>query len=961
MKDAKVVNLNQKVNTIKRLERMFKNELRTLSGIPEVKGLKPTDLMMQIMFEGGHVHGVYPDDEVAKELTRNAVETLDMVSVREVQNEKQLIPTKVILHNRQAIGDILMFTCAVRDFKAAYPEVKIKVQSTAMHLWDYNPNLEPAQWPSIPIDPVEENRGDAKPTPSEIQKWTRELIPKAIEQDRPIKLYIGPSKATNASNRTGLHFANGYRQSIEEMLGIDIPQGPIRPDVYMSEKEYKEKPLVEPPYWLITAGEKGDWTCKTFYQHRWQEVVSALPDIKFVQLGAKGHPHPELKGRNVVNFIGETQGKYDGIRRLFNLFNYCEGSMGLVSFQMHLAAAFGKPCVVVAGAREPVSFTRYNGHQYLSSDGCLPCSLDNQGAPGACWFCKIERCPETDDEFGQKVPRCVHIIKTEEVVRAVQKYYEGGRLHETRPLGRSTVVNVVGGGNIVGPQHGHIESKPSPYKLFPFDNTAITRPDWEFIEATIDEFKIKTVLEFGAGLSTLLMNEKGLKTFTYEIDDKVIEAVKLYLKNPELAEFSTWDRKEIGEHEKFDMAFVDAPAGGENREWSTMHCARLADIVLAHDAGRPAEMKWAAKYLEPTFRGPFKGGSRTHRWQRMPKVEAIDGAKVFRLVFNGRGEGGAERSTTWLMNKFIEKGWVVEYVSPNGKQSGTFRHSGDPRVDFFGDLSRLRTDCDILCVYTNDWVWDFPKDDVQKAFYEAEAKRKVLITNFRLGKIGEVNWTRAFDKYLFLNSSLEKGLKSRLPWANTKAIAPATDLTDFLKMEPDYGGNLRIVRVSSQGDTKYPKDFGEMIAEVLTAIPNSVIHLMPPPTFIQDQDFLQEFGEERRIIFHKRNQPSVPEFLALGNVFWYKLPENYEDQGPKVIMEAQAVGLPVVADNHSGAKDRLSKQEGYLCNNFQEHLTALQLLDDEEKRKVLGISNKHWAEENYTPENWYNEIVGKEL
>ena len=35
---------------------------------------------------------------------------------------------------------------------------------------------------------------------------------------------IGPGKLTNASNRLDWHFANGYRVSMEDALGIPIPQ-----------------------------------------------------------------------------------------------------------------------------------------------------------------------------------------------------------------------------------------------------------------------------------------------------------------------------------------------------------------------------------------------------------------------------------------------------------------------------------------------------------------------------------------------------------------------------------------------------------------------------------------------------------------------------------------------------------------------------------------------------------------
>ena len=86
---------------------------------------------------------------------------------------------------------------------------------------------------------------------------------------------------------------------------------------------------------------------------------------------------------------------------------------------MHLSAAFGKPCIVVAGAREPVSFTRYRGHQYLATDGCLPCAVYD-----GCWKSKLSDCNNKVNE----VPRCMTMIKPSRVAEEVFLYYEGAML-----------------------------------------------------------------------------------------------------------------------------------------------------------------------------------------------------------------------------------------------------------------------------------------------------------------------------------------------------------------------------------------------------------------------------------------------------------------------------------------------------------------------------------------------------
>src|SRR3990167_10150088 len=150
---------------------------------------------------------------------------------------------------------------------------------------------------------------------------------------------------------------------------------------------------------------------------RWQKVVDQNPDLKFVQIGTKGDNAPRLQGANVIDMIGKTDDKHTGIRDLFKLFLNAEGSIGLVSFHMHLSGALYKPCVVVAGAREPVSFTRYAGHQYIATDGCLPCGIT------ACWHCDIKACTNPVTVNGEIVPKCVEMISSQEVSHYIKRYY----------------------------------------------------------------------------------------------------------------------------------------------------------------------------------------------------------------------------------------------------------------------------------------------------------------------------------------------------------------------------------------------------------------------------------------------------------------------------------------------------------------------------------------------------------
>jgi len=650
---------------------------------------------------------------------------------------------------------------------------------------------------------------------------------------------------------------------------------------------------------------------------------------------------------------------------------------------MHLAAAFNKPAVVISGAREPVWFTRYPGQQYLATDGCLPCTIKDNGEPTACWFCDVNRCPHTEsipsskkEEAPQKVPKCASLIRPQEVMDAIGHYYSGGRLDLKKISGKSKLVKVVKAPEPLA------ASKVIPVKLdkdnsmwgFAWGGSSITDKDWEFISTLLLKEKVKKVLEFGSGLSTLLMKGLGIDVVSFETRQKDIDRLKAI--NPTV-EIRLWDgtfeKAPISTSfspgtipEKFDLALVDGPGGGENREASFKIAAMYADKILVHDGGRAPEKKWAEKHLKPKFSEYSRGGHRTIFFKLQKEIKEEKAAIVelnkdkplVKVVFNGRGEGGAEHSTTWIMNQFIEKGWAVEYISPNSAPSGTFKKEGNLKhIPFTSDLSKIKEPCDILFLYANDWIWEFKTDLLKNAFSNLQAKRKVMAANYRLGDIGSrlvADWTIGWDKYLFLNSSLQATFQERVLDAKTKAMAPPIDLSPFLEIQPNYEDNLRIVRHSSQDNNKYAKDFSILVDRILSEIPNSEIFLMPAPSFL-------EVGASYngRVHRHQKNKPPVKDFLAQGNVFWYHLPKGYTDQGPKVIMEAQAAGLPIIADNHSGAKDRVVGESGFLCNDFEEHLNALKLLGNHpETRHAAGNLAREHAKKEYDPQNWIKEIIG---
>lgn len=130
---------------------------------------------------------------------------------------------------------------------------------------------------------------------------------------------------------------------------------------------------------------------------------------------------------------------------------------------------------------------------------------------------------------------------------------------------------------------------------------SITEDDEKFIEKIILLSGAEYVLEFGCGISTLVIS-KLTRVVSYETESKFAQAV--LKENPQL-NIRMWDGKHFDEKTltfpDFDVAFVDGPAHGKNRKYSTKIASELAYIVIVHDAQREFEEIWQDKYLKPNF------------------------------------------------------------------------------------------------------------------------------------------------------------------------------------------------------------------------------------------------------------------------------------------------------------------------------------------------------------------------
>jgi ADP-heptose:LPS heptosyltransferase len=314
---------------------------------------------------------------------------------------------KLILKNNQSPGDIVMLTAAVRDLHRSYPgQFLTDVRTSCPEIWENNPYITPL-----------------------------------AETDRDVEVLVCEYPLIHLSNTHPYHFIHGFIAYLNERLGLSIQPGSFKGDLYLTDQEkawisqVREITGNDKPFWLVAAGGKFDFTTKWWGHSRYQAVVDHFKDkIQFVQVGERGHHHLALQG--VIDLRGCTT-----LRQLIRLVYHSDGALTPVSLLMHLAAAIptkrpvpqNRACVVVAGGREPSQWEAYTHHQFIHTNGALPC-CDN----GGCWKHRVK--PLGDNGQGDlpenlcvdvigDLPHCMDMIQAEDVIRRINLYYEGGVLH----------------------------------------------------------------------------------------------------------------------------------------------------------------------------------------------------------------------------------------------------------------------------------------------------------------------------------------------------------------------------------------------------------------------------------------------------------------------------------------------------------------------------------------------------
>lgn len=422
----------------------IKNKAKEISNNLSEHG-EVTDILFGLKFKDGHTHIHYPEisDSIVKTiLEQSKIEKLDITI-----NDNSKDNRKIIFSHRRALGDALMFSAGIRDFKLLFPEISINVNSNQPCIWENNPYIDTSlkkddsdvEYYKIGYPMV----GNANNTAMHFS--TMFLFDMISVTDLHHKLPIGLGEFCSAFSNgnigdPALWNPDKVKDPKEPFISLNKKYNQFckefvrqRGDIHLSEKE-KKYSFIKDSYWVVAPGGKRDCTAKIWDWRKFQKVIDYFDGrIKFVIIGKSDLLVEPFN--NVIDMIDKFN---DNPRGLFSLVYHSDGCITGPSFLNHLAAAIPprfnkerKPCVAIFGGREPNAWSWYCNHQMLHTNGIFKC-CDN----GGCWKARTHPmqkdpkhnkslCQSTRKIDDRTVQSCMDVITEEDVIRSVEKYYEG--------------------------------------------------------------------------------------------------------------------------------------------------------------------------------------------------------------------------------------------------------------------------------------------------------------------------------------------------------------------------------------------------------------------------------------------------------------------------------------------------------------------------------------------------------
>lgn len=838
---------------------------------------------------------------------------------------------KIIFSHRRSLGDMLMFSAGIRDFKLLFPYIDLNIDSNIPEVFNNNPYLNRAitqadkdvefyqvGYPAV----CSANNTNVHFS----QMFLLDMI-SITDAHRRLPIRLGEFCAAFANGEVGdpcISLPKKNAASREPFISLALKYKDFgkkfarqRGDLHLSDKEKCENLIKDmygiDHYWVIAPGGKRDCTAKIWDWRKFQDVVKYFDGlIKFVVIGRSDLLLEKLSG-----VIDLTDKFNDNLRGLFSLVYHATGCVSGPSALMHIAAAMPpryiderKPCVSIFGGREPIGWSWYTNHQILHTNGVFSCCTN-----GGCWKARVvplmkdpkhnkSLCRNAGEDDGQTVQACMAVITAKDVIRAIEKYYEGDLYKFPK--------------KIEGIKEMSPQEKEGIVEVLSQNDASVG----EIVECVIPV--------------------KSDKNITVDV----------------LLEDDGWE-----------------PA--DEASWNDIPGDPVKDIEAGHES-----IKQIAMITEklPNFTN-FKGKPIDPDDDRTEKDFSIPMPvnRKINLLGNLNSSGGGEQSLCMIAKLLMKFGWDVTLfpcgsvhenyeslglnISPyNFETMADHMFPGVPLLFYGNDSTRKfcengskiveKSSSVIIGInYVNKPIptckWLAQSGKV-KAFIFQNSEKKAEFEKEQIGfdKSSLITMYGAIDLQKFLQVCPPQREKDQ-PMVILKHCTP--DWRKYVTKDAEGKGN----KIHIWQKQFYKENDIKFYSRLLKEFPNIKFEFMEA-----HKEIVDAFSGEPRMKFHKWNSVPVEEFLSHGHLYLYRSSNCWRDQYPRVVAEALAAGLPVLSEPRDGTKDRVQHGDtGFYCTHYDEYALHIKtLLRKEGLRHALGMNAKEWSKINLNPLKWVEVI-----
>ena len=349
------------------------------------------------------------------------------------------------------------------------------------------------------------------------------------------------------------------------------------------------------------------------------------------------------------------------------------------------------------------------------------------------------------------------------------------------------------------------------------------------------------------------------------------------------------------------------------------------------------------------------------------------------FITNANFLGGGEMSATYLISLLIGEGHLITY-EPVGEVSDAFvTHCENvlpPKSAI--SLGRWLTGArhesapdysDVVVFYLNDQCFQLRTKRWHDLMMRAHAGefKLILVWNFGFKQIEPPPSINHAAMHICLNSTIADKLR-RFTGKPVHILPPPVDVAEIAKhtdgcWENEPARKLSSCLKSSPNLVRHCRRYKHddnftlwFVAEVFDTFGEQILmEFMLSPQVLMDK---RPDDDDDRLTYYGFSELPVYEFLSRGTCFWYQVPWDIDEQGPRVVVEAMAAGLPVITENRDGMADRVTPETGWLCNGLDDWRSAIKdIRTNPDIQRVKGLAARERALAEFDPHKWIDLVL----